>query len=137
MNDRESKIADYAHSAWSGWMKYMFGKSVHNDDGTITIPSWAVSRWTLQMNTSYKDLPEDMKESDREEARRIASLSPPDFRIEIDCEELLNAVQMAYRKHHMGDDSIGWNELSDLLHDALFNAMGPNKLEEWREAVDK
>jgi hypothetical protein len=26
---------------------------------------------------------------------------------------LLDAVKLAYRKHHMGDDSIGWEELSD------------------------
>jgi glutamate/tyrosine decarboxylase-like PLP-dependent enzyme len=39
-------------------------------------------------------------------------------------ENLLNAVKAAYRKHHMGDDNIGWNELSTILHDAMCEEMG-------------
>ncbi|HDY66617.1 MAG TPA: hypothetical protein ENH85_02370 [Candidatus Scalindua sp.] len=65
------QLASYAHKAWSGWMKYMFEKSKVNDDGTLTIPEWAVKRWTKQMNTDYENLPEDHKKSDLEEADRI------------------------------------------------------------------
>ncbi len=68
------KLADYAHEAWSGWMKYMFGKSELNDNGTITIPKWAVERWAGQMNTKYKSLPEDMKKSDRDEADKMLNI---------------------------------------------------------------
>jgi hypothetical protein len=46
---------------------------------------------------------------------------------------LLNAVQMAYRKHHLGDDSIGWEELSDVLLDALCEVMGDSGYIEWLE----
>jgi hypothetical protein len=28
---------------------------------------------------------------------------------------LLDAVKLAYRKHHLNDDSIGWDELSEML----------------------
>ena len=52
------KLAEYAHIAWSGWMNYMFSKCTRNDDGTLTIPAWAIERWTRQMTTSYADLPE-------------------------------------------------------------------------------
>lgn len=72
MNNEETiireELAEYAHNAWSGWMKYLFQKSTLNQDGTITIPSWAVERWTKQMNTFYDSLSEDEKNSDRDEA---------------------------------------------------------------------
>ena len=67
-------LSAYAHDAWSGWMKYMFEKSVLNSDGTLTIPKWAVERWSRQMNTLYSDLPEEEKESDRDEADRMLSI---------------------------------------------------------------
>jgi len=71
MNNIREDLAEYAHSAWSGWMKYLFKKSTKNNDGTVTIPKWAVDRWNIQMNTKYNDLPEEMKESDRVEADRM------------------------------------------------------------------
>lgn len=67
-------LSEYAHEAWSGWMKYMFEKATMNTDGTVTIPKWAVDRWTRQMNLSYVDLPEEEKESDRAEADRMLSI---------------------------------------------------------------
>ena len=68
------QLAHYAHEAWSGWMKYMFGKMTINEDGTGTIPKWAVDRWTFQMNRTYDELPEDMKRSDRQEADRMIAI---------------------------------------------------------------
>ena len=44
---------------------------------------------------------------------------------------LLDAVKLAYRKHHLGDESIGWGELSECLLDALCNAMGDDGYQEW------
>lgn len=68
-------LANYAHEAWSGWMRYLFEKSTHNDDGTITIPAWAVERWQRQMNTPYVDLPESEKDSDRAEAEKMLAIT--------------------------------------------------------------
>lgn len=68
------KLAAYAHDAWTGWMKYLFSKSIINDDGTATIPKWAVDRWTRQCDTTYEDLPEEEKTSDRNEADKIISI---------------------------------------------------------------
>lgn len=45
--------------------------------------------------------------------------------------DLLTACKMAYRKHHLDDDSIGWDELADHLLNALCNAMGTDEFEEW------
>lgn len=45
--------------------------------------------------------------------------------------KLLVAVQMAYRKHHMNDDSIGWKELSDQLQVVLAEVMGDKGYQAW------
>ena len=67
-------LSDYAHEAWCGWMKYMFSKAEINEDGTWTMPKWAVERWQRQMNTKYSELPEEEKKSDREEADKMLSI---------------------------------------------------------------
>lgn len=65
------RLAELAHSQWSGWMKYLFSKGEFNEDGTWTMPAWAVKRWTTQMNTPYAQLSDDEKESDRKEADKF------------------------------------------------------------------
>ena len=65
------KLAEVAHSQWSGWMQYLFSKGKFNLDGTWTMPSWAVSRWKRQMKTPYSELSESEQESDWKEADKI------------------------------------------------------------------
>jgi hypothetical protein len=67
-------LAELAHKQWSGWMTHMFKKGVFNDDGTWTMPAWAVARWRRQEETEYKDLTEDEKDSDRKEADRVLEI---------------------------------------------------------------
>lgn len=55
-------------------MRYLFSKCTLNPDGTMTIPSWAVERWTRQTTTPYSSLPENERESDRDEARGILTV---------------------------------------------------------------
>lgn len=64
-------LAAYAHGAWAGWMRYLFSKGTLNEDGTWTMPAWAVERWQRQMNTHYFDLSEQEKQSDLDEADTI------------------------------------------------------------------
>jgi len=71
INDLTEKLGDLVHRQWSGWMEYLFEKSTLNEDGTVTIPEYAVSRWKRQVETAYKDLPEEEKESEREKARQV------------------------------------------------------------------
>jgi len=73
-SEKEERLADYAHNAWAGWMKYMFSKSTTNDDGSVTIPASFVERWKRQMNTPYIRLPESEKESDKEEAEKMLNI---------------------------------------------------------------
>lgn len=52
--------------------------------------------------------------------------------------DLLTACQLAYRKHHLGDESIGWEELGDCLQAALCEAMGDHEFCEWlKEKKDR
>jgi hypothetical protein len=65
------KFADLAHKQWSGWMVYLFSKSTKNEDGTVTIPKWAVDRWEKQIDTEYKDLTSDEQWLDVREANKF------------------------------------------------------------------
>lgn len=69
--DLREPLAALAHEQWSGWMRYLFEKAPPNIDGTVTLPAWAVDRWTRQMQTPYADLSAQEKESDRAEAERV------------------------------------------------------------------
>jgi len=70
----KEKIAELAHDQWSGWMKYLFSKNKKNKDGSFTIPKEFVDRWERQMNTSYEDLSEPEKDSDRKEADKFLKM---------------------------------------------------------------
>jgi hypothetical protein len=65
-------LAATAHFIWSDWMKYMLlDAATQNPDGSVTIAADKVARWSRQMKTPYKALPDSEKVSDREEARRL------------------------------------------------------------------
>jgi len=51
--------------------------------------------------------------------------------------DLLYACKAAYRKHVLDDDEIGWEELTDILYDALCNAMGDDGFVLWLKTLDK
>ena len=53
------------------------------------------------------------------------------------CQLLLFACKKAYRKHVSDDPSIGWDELGDILCDALCNAMGSDEFVKWNESYSQ
>ena len=71
MNSKREILAELAHAQWTGWMEYLFSKGIKNEDGTWTMPIWAVERWERQCKTPYADLSFDEKESDRKEADKF------------------------------------------------------------------
>ena len=44
-------------------------------------------------------------------------------------DKLLQTVKLAYRKHCLGDDSIGWDELEKFLLDTLCEVMGDERFQ--------
>jgi len=64
-------LAELCHSQWSNWMKYLFSKGTFNDDGSWTMPSSYVIRWTRQMLALYKDLLPVEQQSDLIEADKF------------------------------------------------------------------
>jgi len=62
-------LAAYCHDKqWSGWMKYILERGVFTESGDFLILKRDIDRWGYQTYTEFKDLPEEMKESDRKEA---------------------------------------------------------------------
>lgn len=78
-NTRE-QLAEYAHEAWSGWMRYMFSRGERMqtlNDGEYSgwwMTETSFERWQRQMNTEFKALPENEKASDRAEADKMLAI---------------------------------------------------------------
>ncbi len=71
------KLADLAHEVWAHWMRYLFSVSIKNEDGSVTIPADKASRWQRQMVTTYSELSEKEKASDREQADKYLAVITP------------------------------------------------------------
>jgi hypothetical protein len=65
------ELASAQHDIWAHWMKYLFSKCITPVDGSCIILPADVERWKRQCATSYDDLSEDEKESDRRIVRRF------------------------------------------------------------------
>jgi hypothetical protein len=46
-------------------------------------------------------------------------------------DRMLRVLQMVYRKHNLEDDTIGWNELDNMLETVLAECMGDKEFQEW------
>lgn len=67
-------LADLCHRQWSGRMECLFSKGTFNQDGTWTMPAWAVERWKRQMKTPYAQLSGSEQESDQVEADKFLEI---------------------------------------------------------------
>ncbi len=70
----KEKVSELCHTQWAGWIEYMFSKGTLHKDGSLTLLPEFVERWTRQMNTSYDNLSENEKASDRIEADKFINL---------------------------------------------------------------
>jgi len=68
------RLAALAHERWSHWMNQLFSKAVFTPDGECVLGAEDVARWRRQCRTSYAELPEGEKASDRAEADRYLTL---------------------------------------------------------------
>jgi hypothetical protein len=56
---------------------------------------------------------------------------PPATENEIHKHLLIGVLQMVYKKHYMGDDSIGSDELDDQICGVLSEVMGMEEYNDW------
>ncbi len=73
MSEQEliEQLADKEHASWSHWMDYLFSKCKSTVEGDVIIPCDLAWRWSQQADTSYADLTEQEKQSDRDEVVHI------------------------------------------------------------------
>jgi hypothetical protein len=64
------RLATAEHERWSHWQSYIHSKGIRQPDGSLLLPSESVSRWERQMATSYDQLTDKEKESDRDQVRK-------------------------------------------------------------------
>jgi len=63
------ELAALEHRRWARWQQYMHNKCERRPDGSMVVPAGLVERWERQIATSYGDLDDREKESDREQVR--------------------------------------------------------------------
>jgi hypothetical protein len=64
------RLATVEHERWAHWQRYMHGKSIKQQDGSLLIPPDLVHHWERQLSTPYGELTENEKDSDREHVRK-------------------------------------------------------------------
>lgn len=67
-------LAAIEHERWAHWQKYVHGKCIRQNDGSLLIPPELVERWEQQIGMSYAELTDAEKESDRNQVRRYLPL---------------------------------------------------------------
>ena len=66
-------LANLEHKRWSNWQS-LHDLCIKNEDGSLTIPKKYVDHWNWEIALKYKDLPDNIKESDRKEVYKIMFL---------------------------------------------------------------
>ncbi|MEM7537739.1 MAG: hypothetical protein AAF639_36550 [Chloroflexota bacterium] len=67
-------LADVQHEIWVSWMRHLFKVSIHNEDGTVTIPVEKVERWHRQIGTPYEELSEREQQGDIAQALKVLAM---------------------------------------------------------------
>lgn len=70
LSEAMEKLASIEHDRWAHWQRYLHGKGTKQADGSLNLPAHLVTQWERQCNTSYDDLSDLEKESDRAQVRK-------------------------------------------------------------------
>lgn len=82
------ELAAIEHERWSHWQRYLHDQCAPGPDGSLIIPGDQARRWSTQMNTPYSRLPDDQRDSDREQVRRYLPIIARTLDIAItDCDD--------------------------------------------------
>ena len=69
------QLADKEHASWARWMEYLFSLcekgTVIGSPGEYIIPEGLIERWQQLIDMPYAELPERLKQSDRDEVAHI------------------------------------------------------------------
>ena len=65
------ELAAAEHVRWAHWQRYLHDQCERLPDGRLVIPAELAARWEKQIKTSYDQLSEREKDSDREQVRRV------------------------------------------------------------------
>jgi hypothetical protein len=68
------ELASLEHQRWAHWQRFVHDQGKRQPDGSLVLPANLVERWERQINTSYDDLTDEEKESDREQVRKYFPL---------------------------------------------------------------
>ncbi|WP_261330019.1 hypothetical protein [Rhizobium leguminosarum] len=68
------ELAAIEHQRWAHWQQYMHSEAARQPDGSLVIPADLVERWERQLKTSYDQLPDDERKSDREQVMKYLPL---------------------------------------------------------------
>ncbi|MHC2019411.1 hypothetical protein [Methylobacterium sp. CM6247] len=63
-------LSSIEHQRWAHWQAYMHSKCVKQPDGSLIIPADLVAKWERQIATTYDELSDEEKQSDREQVDR-------------------------------------------------------------------
>ncbi|MER9001164.1 hypothetical protein NKH58_25480 [Mesorhizobium australicum] len=72
-NDLASLIEELAaveHERWAHWQTFVHSKGERLPDGSLVLPADLVQRWERQIAMAYDDLPEQERQSDREQVEK-------------------------------------------------------------------
>ena len=64
------QLAAAEHERWAHWQSYMHATATRNPDGSLELSAESVAKWERQIATTYSELSDNEKESDREQVRR-------------------------------------------------------------------
>ena len=67
--------------------------------------------------------------------KQISKLQAEVKRLKEDNERYLKMMKLFYRKHHIGDESVGWEELGDMLCNTLCNILGDDGFQKWLQSL--
>ena len=70
IDEIKESLARLEHEQWVHWMKYMYSLCSQDKHGNYIIPKEKAERQLKQINTKYKDLSEEEKQSDKDWAEK-------------------------------------------------------------------
>ena len=68
------KLSAQEHARWAHWQRYLHSRCSRLPDGSLLIPASLVERWERQIDTSYENLSDSEKNSDRSQAQHTLDL---------------------------------------------------------------